>query len=107
MKKVYLGLLGFGNVGQGLIKILKARQSLLRHKLGCELVLKKVCDKDLKSKREISLPKGMLTPDAAQVLNDPEIDIVIELIGGIHPAKEYVIQAFNNGKYVVTANKAL
>ncbi|MBU1871316.1 MAG: homoserine dehydrogenase, partial [Candidatus Omnitrophica bacterium] len=107
MKKIYLGLLGFGNVGSGVIKVLKTRGALLRKKLGCDLVLKKVFDKDLRSKREISLPREKLTSDINQVLNDPSIDIVIELIGGLHPAKEYVMQALNKGKYVVTANKAL
>ncbi|MFH1339075.1 MAG: homoserine dehydrogenase [Candidatus Omnitrophota bacterium] len=107
MKKIYLGLLGFGNVGSGVVKVLRARQSLLRKKLGCDLVLKKVCDKNLVSKRDVRLPRDMLTSDANRILNDPEIDIVIELIGGVHPAKEYITQALNKGKYVVTANKAL
>ncbi len=107
MKKVYLGLLGFGNVGSGVIKILKSRRSLLRNKLGCDLVVKKICDKDLRSKRDISVSQDMLTSDSRKVLNDPAIDIVIELIGGIHPAKEFIIQALSNGKHVVTANKAL
>jgi len=107
MKKVYLGLLGFGNVGSGVVRILRARKSLLRNKVGCELALKKVCDKDLTSKRDIYLPRDMLTSDVNEILNDPGIDIVIELIGGIHPAKEFIMQALNKGKYVVTANKAL
>ena len=107
MKKIYLGLLGFGNVGSGVIKILKARRSLLKNKLGCDLVLKRVCDKNLTSKRDIHLPREILTSDVNQILNDPGIDIVIELIGAIHPAKEFIIQALNKGKYVVTANKAL
>ncbi len=107
MKKVYLGLLGFGNVGSGVVKILKSRRSLLRKKLGCDLVLKKVCDKNLTSRRDVSLPRGILTSNAGEILNDPEIDIIIELIGAIHPAKEFIMQALNKGKYVVTANKAL
>ena len=107
MKKIYLGILGFGNVGSGVIKILRARRSLLRKKLGCDLVLKKVCDKNLTLKREIRLPRDILTFDANQILNDPAIDIIIELIGGINPAKEFITQALNKGKDVVTANKAL
>ncbi|MFH1578058.1 MAG: homoserine dehydrogenase [Candidatus Omnitrophota bacterium] len=107
MKKIYLGLLGFGNVGSGVVKILKTRQSLLKKKLGCNLVFKKVCDKDLRSKRGVSLPKGVLTSNAAEIIDDPGIDVVIELIGGIHPAKEYIMQALAKGKYVITANKAL
>ncbi len=107
MKKIYLGLLGFGNVGSGVIKILKSRRSLLRNKLGCDLVLRKVCDKDLTSRREVYLSRDILVSDASEILKDPKIDIVIELIGGIHPAKEFIIQALNKGKYVITANKAL
>lgn len=107
MKKIYLGLLGFGNVGSGVAKILKIRKSLLSNKLGYDLVLKKACDKDLASRREVSLSREMLTKNASEIINDPQIDIIIELIGGIHPAKEYVIQALDKGKHVVTANKAL
>ena len=107
MKKIYVGLLGFGNVGSGVVKILKSRRSLLRDKLGCDLVLKRVCDRDLTSKRDVRLGRDVLTADVNQVLNDPTIDIIIELIGGIHPAREFITQALNKGKYVVTANKAL
>ena len=107
MKKIYIGLLGFGNVGSGVVRILRTRKSLLRNKLGCNLVLKKVCDKNITSRRDIRLPREMLTSDVRQILDDPAIDIVIELIGGIHPAKEFIMQALNKGKYVVTANKAL
>ncbi len=107
MKKVYLGLLGFGNVGSGVVKILKTRKSLLRNKLGCDLVIKRVCDKDLTSKRDVSLRRDILTSEVNQILNDPAIDIVIELIGGVNFAREFVVQALNKGKYVVTANKAL
>jgi len=107
MKKIYLGLFGFGNVGSGVIKILNLRRSLLRKKFGCDLVLKKVCDKNLTKKREVHLSRDILTSDANQILNDPNIDIVIELVGGIHPAKEFIMQALSKGKYVVTANKAL
>ncbi len=107
MRKIYLGLLGFGNVGAGVIKILKSRGSLLRNKIGCDLVLKRICDKNLVSKRDVAVPRELLTTDANQILNDPNIDIVIELIGGIHPAKEFIEEALRKGKYVVTANKAL
>lgn len=107
MKKIYIGLLGFGNVGSGVIKILRTKRTLLRKKLGCDLILKKVCDKDLASKREVHISRDILTSDPNQILNDPAIDIVIELIGGTHRAKEFIMQALNKGKYVVTANKAL
>ena len=107
MKKINLGLIGFGNVGSAVVKILKDKRTLLREKIGLDLCLKKICDKDTSSKRPVHLDKGMLTCDASLILNDPQIDIVIELIGGIHPAKEYILQALEKGKYVITANKAL
>lgn len=107
MKKINVGLIGFGNVGSAVVKILKDKRTLLREKIGLDLCLKKICDKDTSSKRPVHLDKGMLTSDASLILNDPQIDIVIELIGGIHPAKEYILQALEKGKYVITANKAL
>jgi homoserine dehydrogenase len=107
MKGINIGLIGFGNVGSGLVKILKDKQSILREKTGCKIILKKICDKDISSKRAVSIDKGMLTTNPKDILNDPQIDIVIELIGGIHPAKEYIMDALKKGKYVITANKAL
>jgi len=107
MKKINAGLIGFGNVGSGVIKILRERKALLSEKTGLEINIKKVCDQDIVSKRNVSLDKGMLTRDAKAIINDPQIDILIELIGGIHPARELIIEALRKGKNVVTANKAL
>ena len=107
MKKINVGLIGFGNVGSGVVRILKERKRLLLEKTGSEIVIKKICDKDLASRRGISVDKGLLTSDCGQILNDPQIDVVVELIGGIHPAKEFISQALKKGKHVVTANKAL
>jgi homoserine dehydrogenase len=107
MKKINIGLIGFGNVGSAVVKILREKRALLREKIGMDLSLKKICDKDTTSRRMVSVGRGILTSDASQILNDPQIDIVIELMGGIHPAKEYILQALEKGKYVITANKAL
>lgn len=107
MKKINFGLIGFGNVGSAVVKILKDKHVFLRNKIGLDLCLKKICDKDLSSKRIVSVDKSILTSDVSSILNDPQIDIVIELIGGIHPAKEYILEALEKGKYVITANKAL
>jgi homoserine dehydrogenase len=107
MKGINVGLLGFGTVGTGVVKILKEKQSLLRAKIGTNIVLKKICDKDIESKRAVTVNKDILTTNPYEVIKDPQIDIVIELIGGIQPAKEYIIEALKNGKHVVTANKAL
>jgi homoserine dehydrogenase len=108
MKKITVGLIGFGTVGAGVVKILRDRRKLLAEKTGTEIVIKKIFDKDISSKRKgVTLEKGMLTSDVRGILNDPQIDVVIELIGGIHPAKEFIVDALKNGKNVVTANKAL
>ena len=107
MKKINIGLIGFGNVGAAVVKILRDKKPLLREKIGVELCLKKICDKDILSKRLVSVDKSLLTSDASLILNDPQIDVVIELIGGMHPAKEIILQALESGKYVITANKAL
>ncbi|MEK6727080.1 MAG: homoserine dehydrogenase [Candidatus Omnitrophota bacterium] len=107
MKKINIGIIGFGNVGSGVIKILRERKSFLSEKLGLEIVVKKVCDKDIALKRSICVDKQILTKDARDVIDDPQIDIVVELIGGIHPAKEFITESLKKGKNIVTANKAL
>ena len=107
MKKIGVGLIGFGNVGSGVVKTLREKKALLNEKTGLEISLKKICDQDITSKRNVNVDKGLLTRDPKDVLTDPEIDIVIELVGGIHPAKEYISEALRRGKNVVTANKAL
>ena len=107
MKKIYIGLIGFGNVGCGVIKILQQRKALLAQKIGIEIVIKRICDKDIVSKREVLVDKSLLTDDANLLLNDPQIDIIVELMGGTSLAKDYILSAFKKGKHVVTANKAL
>jgi len=107
MKRINIGLVGFGNVGSGVVKILRDRKALLSEKTGLEINIKKVCDQDSSRRRNVSLAKEMLTRDIKDIINDPQIDILVELIGGIHPAKEFILEALRKGKNVVTANKAL
>ncbi|MDI6864503.1 homoserine dehydrogenase [Thermodesulfovibrio yellowstonii] len=107
MKQFKVGIIGFGTVGTGTAKIILSQKELIKKRTGIELILKKVADKDIKRPREISLPEGVLIPDAWEIINDPEIDVVVELVGGIHPAKDFIIEALKKGKHVVTANKAL
>jgi homoserine dehydrogenase len=107
MKKINVGLIGFGNVGSGVVKILRERKAFLCAKIGSEINIKKICDKDIAAKRNVSVDKAILTTNAKEVLNDPQVDIVVELIGGKHPAKEFISEALKNGKNIVTANKAL
>ncbi|MCL4474869.1 MAG: homoserine dehydrogenase [Nitrospirae bacterium] len=106
-KKITVGIIGFGTVGTGTAKILLGNRNILSERTGFDIVLKKVADRDLQRDRGITLPKGVLTPDAKDVVNDPDIHIVVELVGGIHPAKDFILEAVRKKKHVVTANKAL
>lgn len=107
MKKINIGLIGFGNIGCGVVKILQQRKTLLAKKIEIEIIIKKICDKDISTPRDISVEKNLLTRDALEIINDPQIDIIVELMGGINPAKEFILAALKKGKHVVTANKAL
>ncbi|KPK98421.1 MAG: hypothetical protein AMJ95_04080 [Omnitrophica WOR_2 bacterium SM23_72] len=107
MRKINLGLIGFGHVGSGVVKILREKKSFLTDKIGMEVCVRKICDKDLASKRNVSVDKGLLTRNPYELIHDPQIDIIIELMGGRHPAKEYIMESLKKGKSVVTANKAL
>jgi len=107
MKKINLGLLGFGTVGTGVVKILKENRALIASRLGAELHLKTIADIDTKTSRGVRVGKNVLVKDARKVVDDPDIDIVIEMIGGKTIARDLILRAINNGKHVVTANKAL
>jgi homoserine dehydrogenase len=104
---ISVGIIGFGTVGTGTAKILLENSGLIKRRTGIDFVLKKIADRDIKRDRGIKVPEGVLTTDANALINDPNIDIVVELIGGIRPAKDFMLQAIKNKKHVVTANKAL
>jgi len=106
-KRVAVGLIGFGTVGSGVAKILLENAGLIRRRVGVPVELIRIADLDITRDRGVRLPAGMLTADARQILNDPAIDIVIELIGGYDTAKRMILDAMAAGKQVVTANKAL
>jgi homoserine dehydrogenase len=107
MKNISIGLIGLGNIGTGVVKLLKQNEKLITQKLGAKLILKKIADINITSPRGVKIPKNLLTTDAREILNDPEISIVIELMGGYEPARTFVLAAIENGKHVVTANKAM
>ena len=71
MRKINIGLIGFGNIGCGVVKILQQRKSLLTKKIGIEIVIKKICDKDIAKKRDVSVDRNLLTRDANEIINDP------------------------------------
>jgi homoserine dehydrogenase len=107
MRQINIGLLGCGTVGTGVVKLLLENKDLLNARVGADLNLKWVADIDIETDRGIAFPRGVLTTDAQRVLNDPEVDMIIEMIGGEGIAKEFMLQAINSGKHIVTANKAL
>jgi homoserine dehydrogenase len=107
MKTISLGLIGFGTVGTGVVRILQESTEMLSRRLGAKIVLKRIADLDIESPRSVSVKRDLLTTDAEAILSDPDIDIVIELMGGYEPARTFILKAIKNGKHVVTANKAL
>ncbi len=107
MKTIGVGLIGWGTVGCGVVEVLDRNAEAIENRLGVRLELKRVADLDLDRPRPVAVPSAKLTTRAEEVLNDPEIQIVIELMGGLGAAKQFIIQALENKKYVVTANKAL
>ncbi len=106
--EVRIGLLGLGTVGAGIVKILQNRRENLEERAGCRLTLAAVADTDLTRPREgLDLKALPMTADANRVLGDPSIPVVVELIGGLEPARTFILKALAAGKHVVTANKAL
>src|SRR4030042_5577007 len=107
MKEIQVGLIGFGTVGTGVVKILREKGDLLSSLVGVPIKLKRIADQDLNRDRGVPVPKGVLTDQVEQILEDPDISIVIELIGGLEPARSFILKALEKGKHVVTAHKAL
>ena len=107
MKAIQVGLLGIGTVGNGVFNVLKRNQEEIGRRAGCSIAMKVVADKDLDKVRGIVGERALVTANAFEVVDNPEIDIVVELIGGTGVARELILKAISNGKHVVTANKAL
>lgn len=106
-QSIKIGFVGFGTVATGAVRILQDQQDLLERRVGTRLEIVKIADRDIERDRGIILPEGILTHDVSEVLEHPEIDIVVELIGGTTHAKDFLLEAIAQKKHVVTANKAL
>ncbi len=104
---IYVGIIGLGTVGSGTVKILFENQPLIQKRLGCPLVVKKIAVRDPSLPRLVEVPDTLLTTDVESIFRDPEIKIVVELIGGLEPARTFILKAIEAGKHVVTANKAV
>lgn len=107
MQQVNLGMIGGGTVGGGVYQNWSRNGGLMSARLGVRLAFRKIAVRSLAKKRGCNIPKHLLTTDWRQVVNDPQIDVIVELIGGTTLAKEIILTALKNGKTVVTANKAL
>jgi homoserine dehydrogenase len=107
MKPIHVGLLGIGTVGGGTFAVLRRNQEVITRRAGRGIVIKMVADKDLGRARKLVGDAAEITDDAYKVVGNPDIDIVVELIGGTKVAKDLILAAIDNGKHVVTANKAL
>jgi homoserine dehydrogenase len=107
MRDINVALLGCGTVGTGVAKLLLERQDLIASRLGARLVLRRVADIDTTRDRGVRFPDGVMVPDGRRVVEEPGIDIVVEMIGGETIAKELILKAIAAGRHVVTANKAL
>jgi homoserine dehydrogenase len=107
MKEINIGLLGCGTVGTGVAKILIENRDLIRSRVGATLNLRRVADIDLKTDRGIRFDDGVFISDAYKIVDDPDIDIIVEMIGGEGVAMDLILRAIDNNKQVVTANKAL
>ena len=106
-KAIKVGILGLGNIGTGTVEILRKNGALLERRLGVPFELTRAADRDASRAQKLGLAPGVFTTDALAVVNDPEVQVVIELIGGIEPARSLILAAMDAGKHVVTANKAL
>jgi len=107
MQGLTLGILGLGTVGSGVVKILRQNREVLERRVGIPLSIARIAVRDLKAKRATEVEAELLTTDPWAVVRDPRIDIIVELMGGLEPAKSLILEAAAQGKQVVTANKAL
>lgn len=107
MKLVQIGILGFGTVGSGVVKLIQENGALLEQRLGGRVVIRRIADTDIHRRRNVDVDPTLLTTDATAVLEDPAIDIIVELIGGCDVALRFCREALNRNKHLVTANKAL
>lgn len=107
MKPIKVGLLGLGTVGTGVVRIVEGHQSDLQSQVGSPIVIEKILVKNVEKARNISVSSDKITDDAWEIIRDPEIDVIVEVIGGVETTKEYLLEALERGKHVVTANKDL
>src|SRR5690606_11437342 len=107
MQPVKIGLLGLGTVGTGVVRIIEGHQEDLQRQVGCPVLIERILVQNVDKERTIDIDPSKLTEDPWTVINNPEIDVIIEVMGGIGLAKQYILESLERGKHVVTANKDL
>ncbi|KIG15952.1 Homoserine dehydrogenase [Enhygromyxa salina] len=107
MRSIHIGMLGLGNVGQGVLRILAENGAAISNRIAANPVISRVLVRELDKARALEVDPALLTLEPSDVIDDPNVRVVVELIGGIEPARSYVLRALEAGKHVVTANKAL
>lgn len=107
MKPVKVGLLGLGTVGTGVVRIVEGNQEDLSSQVGSPILIERIAVKNTDKPREIEVDASKVTSDPWEVIRDPEIDVIVEVMGGIAGTKEYILEALERGKHIVTANKDL
>jgi len=106
-KQIGVGLIGFGTIGTGVVRVLREHAAGIRARLGVPVNLARIADLDIKTNRGVKVSRELLTTDARALIHDPAVDVVVELIGGLEPARTFQLEALKAGKAVVTANKAV
>src|SRR5438093_13359436 len=104
-QKIHVGIIGLGTVGSGAFRILRENAELIRHRVGVPVEVKKIAVRDAGRDRCVAIPPGMLTTNPSEVIEDPSIDIVLELISGYEPAREFILSGISLAKRIVTTNK--
>lgn len=107
MKPIKVGLLGLGTVGTGVVRILEGNQEDLSSQVGSPIVIEKIAVKNTEKARNINVDSDKLTEDPWEVIRHPDIDVIVEVMGGVDQTKEYILEALERGKHIVTANKDL
>ena len=107
MKPIKIGMLGLGTVGSGVVRIIEGHQEDLQRRVGSPIQIEKICVRNIGKARNVTVDRAKLTEDPYELINNPDIDIIVEVMGGVEHTRRYVLDALENGKHVVTANKDL
>ncbi len=107
MKPIKVGLLGLGTVGTGVVRIVEGHQEDLHRQTGSGIVIEKILVQDRAKTRNVAIDESKITNDPWEIINNPDIDVVVEVMGGVEHTKNYILEALDRGKHIVTANKDL